>query len=567
MPRGGDGRAILRVRCTFEAAMVYLRDLPVVVAGHELSGIQWCIAAWGSYLVLPPWWKDSSDPVYSLAALNLAFYVYSCLHLGLATAMFLRSLYPQVLVVWVLFYFVVFLVWQWGRHRGLQVMLAANGREVLQVMLAGASGHGKALNIDRCTRYMSWLPAYDRRDIMTAYTLLLYVAQNEGGSIPNAVHPHAVAASIYYAALLMPSPGDQPNGRSVREWLAAIGVKVYGGSLSQLAQSSKGSFLDAAEDGSYEDEAELAEWLDKPAPMDAAPEESPSLHISVESAAGAGTRQNPSVVQPMTPEAHESNTASATNFRSSLLTSHLQHLGWDFIPGMRDAVRTPAGSFWVAPRGYREVSRSVHGTAKAHDLPALDQDFSLTVLFWLMAVTACIMGIVFELTRGDFLPVSTCGANLPINATAAERAAEGGYPQGFCQARSVLNAALFYAMPALYFLIIKLPYDIKEGAAHWPALALPQTARMETCIAFIVLAVLVYIVVAHSFTARWESHMGPQHMDAIAYPIAAFAAIILFLYLAHLIAVHALVAAWRHRSWRVASAWTGRRVEAPVRIL
>lgn len=123
-------------------------------------------------------------------------------------------------------------------------------------------------------------------------------------------------------------------------------------------------------------------------------------------------------------------------------------------------------------------------------------------------------------------------------------------------------------MPALYFLIIKLPYDIKEGAAHWPALALPQTARMETCIAFIVLAVLaVSGSIGNTYTARWESHMGPQHMGAIAYAIAIFTAIIILLYLAHLIAVHALVAAWRHRSWRVASAWTGRRVEAPVRIL
>ena len=36
----------------------------------------------------------------------------------------------------------------------------------------------------------------------------------------------AIVASIYYAALLMPSPGDAIERRSARQWLGAIGIKV-----------------------------------------------------------------------------------------------------------------------------------------------------------------------------------------------------------------------------------------------------------------------------------------------------------------------------------------------------
>ena len=65
--------------------MVRLRGLPVVVAGHTLDSMQLAVGAWGSFLVVPPWWADDGHfatralrqraSVATLGRVNLAFYV------------------------------------------------------------------------------------------------------------------------------------------------------------------------------------------------------------------------------------------------------------------------------------------------------------------------------------------------------------------------------------------------------------------------------------------------------------------------------------------------------------
>ena len=40
---------------------------------------------------------------------------------------------------------------------------------------------------------------------------------------------NAVALSVYYSALLRPQAGDAVKGRSVREWLGEVGIRVYAG--------------------------------------------------------------------------------------------------------------------------------------------------------------------------------------------------------------------------------------------------------------------------------------------------------------------------------------------------
>lgn len=57
--------------------MVRLRGLPVVVAGHTLDSMQLAVGAWGSFLVVPPWWRISRGAeLVRLGQLNLAFYTF-----------------------------------------------------------------------------------------------------------------------------------------------------------------------------------------------------------------------------------------------------------------------------------------------------------------------------------------------------------------------------------------------------------------------------------------------------------------------------------------------------------
>ena len=51
---GAPGQYQYRVWCSFEASMVFLRRLPVHIAGHPLTRMQWALVAWGSYLIVPP---------------------------------------------------------------------------------------------------------------------------------------------------------------------------------------------------------------------------------------------------------------------------------------------------------------------------------------------------------------------------------------------------------------------------------------------------------------------------------------------------------------------------------
>ena len=155
--------------------MVRLRNRPVVIAGHDLSTMQKAVAAWGSMLVLPPWWPSDGSPVVALGKLNLAFYFFTCLSFAVAVSSHAasdcslnecehisdhaRSLWlAQVLnidcgledklvklkictpgatsaaylVGWAIFLF----YWLWCRGQSLGVMLAGNGRIVLEVTMA-----------------------------------------------------------------------------------------------------------------------------------------------------------------------------------------------------------------------------------------------------------------------------------------------------------------------------------------------------------------------------------------------------------------------------------------------
>jgi hypothetical protein len=59
--KSAPGQYQERLWCSFEAAMVQLRSIPVAVAGFGLSSRQRSVAVWGSLLPLPPWAKDRGD--------------------------------------------------------------------------------------------------------------------------------------------------------------------------------------------------------------------------------------------------------------------------------------------------------------------------------------------------------------------------------------------------------------------------------------------------------------------------------------------------------------------------
>lgn len=163
------GQYQYRVWCSFEAAVVHLRDLPVIVAGHGMSGMQWAVAAWGSYLVLPWWWRsDGLTEIHELAACNLAFYVMSSIYIAVVVAYSSRALEPSdalvLLAVWLGFV----ALWMWRRGQGTAAALARNGRTILRVMLAGATPARAAscpLDVEHLVRQLAWLPAFDRRTL------------------------------------------------------------------------------------------------------------------------------------------------------------------------------------------------------------------------------------------------------------------------------------------------------------------------------------------------------------------------------------------------------------------
>ena len=74
---------------------------------------------------------------------------------GTGVAYFSQSLQANQLVVWITLWLLHLAVWLWWRAQGLGVMLARNGREVMNVMLSAAVGRTKAMDIDRCSRYLA----------------------------------------------------------------------------------------------------------------------------------------------------------------------------------------------------------------------------------------------------------------------------------------------------------------------------------------------------------------------------------------------------------------------------
>ena len=541
--RDCKGQYQYRIWCTFEAAVVHLRGLPVIVAGHDLTAIQWALAAWGSYLVLPPWWLDKSDPVTALATNNLAFYLLVATTVAFYATYLQAGVVVYVITVGLGALLAAWLLWKWRRNDGLQWVLACNGHCILIAMITAASGVKTELSLDLCTRCMPWLPAYDRRDIVTAYALLTHVAGHLGKDASrhvDRIHPHAVILSVYYAALLMRSPGDDPKGRSPRVWLREIGCRVYAERQLSLLSSRASSITN---------EAAWAEWLDTPAPMDSAPMNS----------APKDSAPNSELSYPQPDPEDLASIGTGIHIGDRLSTRQLWRVGWNVLPGLNDAIVTPAGSFWVANRPRGATARAVHGVARVVRRRLLRR--TVTPLFLLISIVFVFIGILEDLGVYRSAP-------LEFNSTAQSQPQICGQSRTLevqvCEG-SLIVFAVYLTAALLFLLLALLADDLREYCSKRPVMPFPPTLRLEV-------VVLVYLPVSVVSLLQFFNSLG-QIGSANTRIVLYFRALVyvmlptVVLYLIHPAVIHSLAAAIRHRSLRYVSYVALLREEGSVKIL
>ena len=213
---------------TFEAAVVAQRRLPVRPVGIGPSPSQHLLRILGSAYVLLPGLVTPTE-IYQLALFNTA------LSITLLVA-------PWMLPLALIFFRDPRMLAQLSPALGRQARLARSGASVLRVMHhhqidATPSSYSKIeLLHDRTNfsrhrdltlhpsnpdaldaelrRSLPWLPAYDRRDSLAVLSALDVLDGLETADATVA----ALGVSIYAAAKLLPSEGDEVAGRSLTEW-------------------------------------------------------------------------------------------------------------------------------------------------------------------------------------------------------------------------------------------------------------------------------------------------------------------------------------------------------------
>jgi len=172
----------------------------------------------------------------------------------------------------VLYNIIFTMIWLYCRTSlGMAVPMVRNGKLILRLMVAASAQRERPnIGVKRIQRMLAWLPAYDRRDVMTVKYVLDYMvtkfadmvgdddedpfevipisklrvsrvsrsdasvsgvssATNSGDvKIKPTAEARAVALSVYFYALLNESPGDKvKEGVSLRQWLADVGIRMF----------------------------------------------------------------------------------------------------------------------------------------------------------------------------------------------------------------------------------------------------------------------------------------------------------------------------------------------------
>ena len=229
---GASGTYGYRLWCTFEAVCVEQLNLPVLIAGHELSRRQRALATFGSFATSTGC-LGGDGVTDQLCLVNFVYYAAQALMMSAnAAGATFAMISLQVAVTGAAFNTLLFLLaWTTFRHQGSlgqQRRLAQNAGRVMHVMFRADSADPEARDAPALLRDLPWLPAHDRRDVMVLQQLLVRMSSDHEGDDFQAAG-HVLAFSAYAAAACSPTPGDgDPRAQSVGQWLLERGIAMDG---------------------------------------------------------------------------------------------------------------------------------------------------------------------------------------------------------------------------------------------------------------------------------------------------------------------------------------------------
>ena len=259
-----------RLWCSFEAAMVQLRNLPVVAAGFAPDAQQRSIAAVGSLHAAPL--RCSRVDSAGLARLNAAFYLcIACTTADILMPLMYGARAPAeraislVLLATSLLAFAC--LWQAARGSKLYanvVMRRDHGKQVLDIMYAAATR--QPMPRRPFARILStrlpWLPGYDRRDTTVISGILRWFEDVDPEAAASDSSLDALALSTYCHAQLCRAPGDDPTGLTLRQWLLSAGVRLQKNGRIDNVLASK-AITGSDPHAALEDDAVSMRWSDQ----------------------------------------------------------------------------------------------------------------------------------------------------------------------------------------------------------------------------------------------------------------------------------------------------------------
>jgi len=207
-----------------------------------------------------------------------------------------------------------------GTRSTADVVRARHGKYVLRIMYAAAQGKETTseTNLAEMLKInMPWLAGYDRRDALMIAELMDFFA---GHTVDTSLD--ALVLSTFTHARLIPSPGDDTTGRSVRSWLEEIDIRFLASGQLQLFLTDPTWRMNLPSAMSSLPSAAAAEWLDR-----------------VLDEHAHGTRR-------VVPQSRDA--AATAPDADTLFFRELRDHSWTLARGLSHPYcLTPAGTFWL----------------------------------------------------------------------------------------------------------------------------------------------------------------------------------------------------------------------------
>lgn len=518
---GAPGQYQERLWCSYEAAMVQIRGVPVALAGYGLSSRQRALAAWGSMLVLPPWAAHLGDVELT--------------HLGQANFLFLCFVcaFPFDYFMWWGFYdgigVTTLLLWCFALLIGAiyliivrqseSVARARHGKQVLRIMYtAAAGGSARFKKVDLRTSLfdnLPWLPGFDRRDAITVAQLLDFFDDRTTN-----VSLDALALSMFTNARLRHSPGDDPSASSVRSWLDAAGISMFAHGQYQKVLSSHEHSLPLP--------ATEADWLDR--------KHDPSVPLEVPCAMVSATTTTSSAGAKSAAQVAASD--SSTGGREievemesdDLFLGELYDNHWRVSRGLGGTFcATPAGGFWLRWPLTRDAATGEERCSLAWEDGARQPQFDWLrygyCFYLLQIINELAWGIVVLLHALDPSP---SGGRMPLRVYA-----------------SYLNHFIIGLALGLGLMLPQVRAFTRNMHTNRRAMPIRVTGRLEYAFAFILCA---FIQLA--FGGASETDMFVDWFSSATYYVRVFPTVASPLLDTAIAAVHSFAAAHTFRDPR-----------------